>query len=77
MPLSGILTDYWGWEACFYIYGKHKQCGQIFVSKTDDLTCFFAFYNVSVSTYTWYFPFTCVTAVAQGKYESFNNTFRF
>jgi len=22
MPLSGILTDYWGWEACFYVYGK-------------------------------------------------------
>ena len=22
MPLSGILTDYLGWQACFYFYGK-------------------------------------------------------
>ena len=25
MPLSGILTDYWGWEACFYVYGNDNQ----------------------------------------------------
>jgi len=25
MPLSGILTDYWGWEACFYVYGKSNK----------------------------------------------------
>jgi len=25
MPLSGILTDYWGWEACFYVYGNDDQ----------------------------------------------------
>ena len=24
MPLSGILTDYWGWEACFYVYGNRN-----------------------------------------------------
>ena len=22
MPLSGIFTEYIGWEACFYFYGK-------------------------------------------------------
>ena len=22
MPLSGILTDYMGWESCFYFYGQ-------------------------------------------------------
>ena len=22
MPLSGILTDYLGWQACFYFYGR-------------------------------------------------------
>jgi MFS transporter, ACS family, solute carrier family 17 (sodium-dependent inorganic phosphate cotransporter), member 6/7/8 len=22
MPLSGIMTDYMGWESCFYFYGK-------------------------------------------------------
>lgn len=21
MPLSGIMTDYMGWESCFYFYG--------------------------------------------------------
>ena len=22
LPLSGIFTDYIGWQACFYFYGK-------------------------------------------------------
>lgn len=22
MPLSGIMTDYMGWESCFYFYGR-------------------------------------------------------
>jgi len=25
MPLSGIMTDYAGWEACFYFYGMCMQ----------------------------------------------------
>ena len=24
MPLSGIMTDYAGWEACFYLYGTSQ-----------------------------------------------------
>ena len=23
MPLSGILTEYMGWQCCFYVYGKN------------------------------------------------------
>ena len=24
MPLSGILTDYIGWQSCFYFYGEYN-----------------------------------------------------
>jgi len=24
MPLSGIMTDFLGWEACFYFYGRNR-----------------------------------------------------
>jgi len=33
MPLSGIMTDYAGWESCFYFYGtSHCKRKPIFLS---------------------------------------------
>jgi len=34
MPLSGILTDYWGWEACFYVYGNGNELANLVCGKT-------------------------------------------